>query len=223
MTETVEMPVPPGAVPPGGSRREGTLIVPTLLFGSYLLGAAGGGILMILGVRIFSLTAGWTTSASLAGVAAIALAGAVGSLLASLRSDRTLAPAARLSALLAGLGLSSVIAFGLFLAARAVYLFLWPLLGGTEVGAWGLRFTLAVALLSLPAGLLFALPPFLLRLLAAGWERNGTALGFAFGLSLAGLGIGVAAGGMLVLPVLGLRGGFLVGLGLTGCAAAGVA
>jgi spermidine synthase len=223
MTEASQVQVTTGAAPPREVHAGGTLIVPTLLFGFYLLGVAGGGILMVLGFRLFSLTAGWTASASLAGVAAVALAGAIGSLTASLRSDRSASPAGRLAVLLAAFGLSCLAAVGLFLGARAVYLFLWPLLGGTEVGAWGLRFGLGLALLSLPAGLLFALPPFLLRLLAAGWEKNGTALGFAFGLSLAGLGVGVATGGMVILPDLGLRGGFLVALGLTGCAAAGVA
>ena len=206
-----------GAGPAAG----GGLLVPALLFGFYLMAAASGGALLAAGTRIYELTAGWTASSGLALVVTIALGAILGSSTAGRRAGRTAAPGATLALLQASFGLAVLLSVLLFRGARAGYLELWPSIGGSDAGAWGLRFVLALALLFLPATLFFGMQPMLARLIVAGRQGYGIACGFAFGLSLAGLALGTVAGGGLFLPNLGIHGSLLMGVALSGLAAAG--
>src|SRR5437899_134810 len=144
------------------------LLVPTLLFGSYLMAAAAGGTLLLAGSRVFALSAGGSALSGLAVVAAVGLGAIIGGTIAGRKAGTTSAPGAILAALQAALGLAAILGVILFRAARAAYLVVWPILGGTALGAWGLRFGLALSLLTLAASCFFAMPPMLARLIVAG-------------------------------------------------------
>ena len=211
-----------GAVSPAAARLSvGGLVVPTAAFALFLAHAAAAAVLLIVGWRVYSLSAGFTAQAASPFVAAIAIASAVGAVLAGSRTRRAASPMAILALLMAGFGLAAVVSSGLYGVARAGYLVLWPVLGGGAAGAFTLRFLLALALVALPAALFCASPPVLARLIATRPEGAGLSLGFAFGLSLAGSALGLAVTGSLILPGLGIRGSFLLGLALSGIAAAG--
>jgi spermidine synthase len=197
------------------------LWVPTALFCLYLLGSAAAGLLLPLGFRLFSLTAGWEAAASLSVVAAVALGAVAGALLGGRRAERYRMPAAMVALLLAGFGLAVLLAPLLFAGGRTAYLVLWPLLGGTGFGAFGLRFALALCLFSIPAGLFFALPPFLSRLIVPDHPGSAIGIGFSSGLMLTGLALGVGTGGALIIPTLGMKGSFLLGVAMAGLAAGG--
>jgi spermidine synthase len=199
----------------------GGLWVPTALFCLFLLGSAAAGLLLPLAFKLFSLTAGWEAPASLAVVAAIALGAAAGGFLGGLRSEKNRTPAAMVALLLAGFGLVVLLAPALFAGGRIAYLVLWPLLGGTGFGALGLRFALALCLFFLPAGLFFALPPFVSRLIVPDHPGSAIGIGFSSGLTLTGLALGVGAGGALIIPTLGMKGSFLLGVAMAGLAAGG--
>ena len=205
----------------GADPARGGIWAPTAIFCCYLLGAASAGLLMLVGWRIFSLQAGWGASSSLALVAAVGLGAAAGSLWGGLRAERQPAPAAMIAVLQAGFGLSVLLAPILFRLAGHAYLVLWPLLGGTAAGAFGLRFLHAVTLVSLPAALFFAVPPFLSRLIVPREPGSAIGIGLSSGLALTGLALGFGIGGMLILPALGSGGSHLMGVALAGLAAAG--
>ncbi len=199
----------------------GAVWSPTLLFCSYLLGAAAAGVLLVPGWRAFALIAGWDAAASLAAVAAIALGAAGGALWGGLRAERQPAPAAMIGILLALFALAALAAPLSLRAGLHAYLVLWPLLGGTSAGAFVLRFLLALLPFAVPAALFFALPPFLSRLIVPRRPGSGLGVGLSSGLTLTGLGLGTGIGGILILPALGLRGSLLMGVALAGVAAAG--
>jgi spermidine synthase len=212
----------PGAASPAGARLSvGSLVVPTAAFTLYLAHAAAAAILLIVGHRVFSLTAGFTTQAASAFVAVVAFACAAGAVFAGRRARWASSPMALLALLMAGLGLASALSAGLYGVVRAGYLVLWPVLGGSEAGLFLMRFILALALVALPAALFCASPPVLARLIATRPEGAGLSLGFAFGLALAGSALGLAVAGSFVLPGLGIHGSLLLGLSLSGIAAAG--
>jgi spermidine synthase len=206
---------------PGPERGPDSLLIPTLLFGLYLMAAASGGVLLLAGWRVFGLTAGVGSSARLAAVAAVALGGAIGGTLSGLRAPRVARPGTRLALLQAGLGLAAVAGWGLFRLSKAGYLLFWPILGGTEVGIWCMRFALALALFLPPACLFFAMLPMVARLIVAGRQGLGIACGFTFGLTLSGLALGTAGAGVIFLPELGLTGTVLMAIALSGIAAGG--
>ena len=197
------------------------LFAPTAAFALYLAHAAAAAILLIVGHRIFSLAAGFTAQAASAFVAVVAISCATGAVFAGRRARWAGNPMALLALLMAGMGLATAVSAGLYGAARAGYLVLWPALGGSEAGLFLLRFVLALALVALPAALFCASPPVLARLIATRPEGAGLSLGFAFGLALAGSAIGLAVAGSFVLPGLGIHGSLLLGLSLSGIAAAG--
>src|SRR5712691_2921292 len=85
------------------------LLVPTLLFGCYLMAAAAGGVLLLVGSRLLGLTAGFTVATDCAEVMALALGAIVGGTIAGRRVVRSTAPGAALSLLQAGLGLSGLL------------------------------------------------------------------------------------------------------------------
>ncbi|MEE9472201.1 MAG: tetratricopeptide repeat protein, partial [Gemmatimonadota bacterium] len=126
-----------------------------------------------------------------------------------------------IAVLQAGFGLSVLLAPILFRLAGHAYLVLWPLLGGTAAGAFALRFLHAVTLVSLPAALFFAMPPFLSRLIVPREPGSAIGIGLSSGLALTGLALGFGIGGMLIVPALGSGGGHLMGVALAGLAAAG--
>ncbi|HKN46629.1 MAG TPA: hypothetical protein VJ144_01555, partial [Candidatus Polarisedimenticolia bacterium] len=169
----------------------------------------------------FALSAGGSALSGLAVVAAVGLGAIIGGTIAGRKAGTTSAPGAILAALQAALGLAAILGVILFRAARAAYLVVWPILGGTALGAWGLRFGLALSLLTLAASCFFAMPPMLARLIVAGRQGLGIACGFTFGLSLAGLALGLFAGGLVFLPELGIHGSLLIGVALSGLAAGG--
>jgi spermidine synthase len=211
-----------GAASPAGSRLSvGNLFLPTVAFALYLGHAAAAAILLIVGHRIFSLTAGFTAQAASAFVAVVAICCATGAVFVGRPARWAARPMALLALLMAGLGLSTAVSAGLHGMARAGYLVLWPALGGSEAGLFLLRFILALALVGLPAAFFCASPPVLARLIATRPEGAGLSLGFAFGLALAGSALGLAVAGSFVLPGLGIHGSLLLGLSLSGIAAAG--
>jgi tetratricopeptide (TPR) repeat protein len=199
----------------------GALVVPTLIFGIHLTISAAAGALLFVGLRAFSLTAGSTAATACAGLAAVALGASAGALLGGLRAERSSYPVAGLALLQACFALASVAAPVLFRGARAAYLVLWPLLGGTGVGSWGLRVILALALLALPACIYASTPPFLARLISGRPEGSGLGLSFAFGLTFSGLAMGAGLAAWLLLPAFGTKGSFLIAVALSGLAAAG--
>src|SRR5438093_272833 len=172
----------------GDPGRRGTLLLPTLLFGLYLMASAAGGVLLVVACRTFSLTAGYAAGSIFAAVAALAVGGAAGAALLGQGAYRAKAPFAVLALLTAGLSLAGLVAPLLFRVARAAYLLAWPLLGGTVAGSWGLRFLLALALLALPAALFCSMPMALARLMVCRPEGVGLSIAFSVGLTLAGLG-----------------------------------
>jgi spermidine synthase len=211
-----------GAVAPAGSALvRGGLVVPTLLFALYLTHAAAAAILGAGAFRVYSLTAGFTSGAACSAISVLAIAGALGAALAGLRSRHAPAPMALLVLTEAGFGLSALASVVIFRITRAVYLVLWPVVGHSAVGGFGLRLLLAAGMFALPAALYCASIPILSRLISARPGGVGLSLGFSFGLSLAGSALGLAAAGTLVLPALGVRGSVLMGLALAGFAVAG--
>ncbi len=201
---------------------KGRLLQPTLVFALYLMGAAAVGVLLVVGWREFGLLAGWTASSAAAAVAALGLSAAAGSALLGPRFERTARPAAVLGALFALLVVAVLVSNFLTLGARAAYPPLWPLLGATGAGTWGLRCLLALALMAIPAAIASCMPPILARLIVSRPAAGGLGFGFALGLSLAGLGLGIAIAGGLLLPGFGTGGGFLIGLALAGLAGGGI-
>ncbi|MFQ5877147.1 MAG: CDC27 family protein [Acidobacteriota bacterium] len=204
-----------------GEPARGTVVVPTMAFGFYLLAAAGGGLLLISGLRLLRLSVGWTAEATLAAVAAVGAGAAVGAFWGGLVAERTARPCALLAVVQAGLGLAAFLSVPLFHAARSGYLALWPLLGGSAAGTWGLRLQLALALLVLPSLCFAAMPPLMARLVVPRHRGSGIGVGFSSGLTLLGLALGLGVGGTLIFPTLGLRGTFLLGAAMAGLAAAG--
>lgn len=197
--------------------------MPTLAFGLYLMAGAGAGILLVSAFRVYSLTAGWTAAAVSAGVAAAVLASTAGSLAvpSSRRGALAVGPVATLAVVFAAFGGAALVAPWLFRLARAGYVLLWPLLGSTQAGSWGLRLALALSLIAVPAALFWAAPPALARAIVSRPEGAGMGLGFSYGLTFAGLGLGTLAMG-LVLGAIGTRGGVLLGTALAGLAASGI-
>src|SRR5713101_3180175 len=90
------------------------LLVPTLLFGSYLMAAAAGGALLLAGSRVFALSAGGSALSGLAVVAAVALGAITGGTIAGRKAGTTSAPGAILAVLQAALGLASILGVVLF-------------------------------------------------------------------------------------------------------------
>src|SRR5881397_2853465 len=134
------------------------LVLPTLIFALYLMGAAAAGVLLVVGCRTLALSAGWTASAGAATVIAIALSASVGSALLAPRSDRTPTPAAILAVLFALFGTAALLSPFLLRWVQTLYLLLWPLVGGTAEGTWGLRLLLALTLLALPSAVAACVP-----------------------------------------------------------------
>ncbi|HKN47885.1 MAG TPA: hypothetical protein VJ144_07940, partial [Candidatus Polarisedimenticolia bacterium] len=197
------------------------LLVPALLFGFYLMGAAAGGVLLLVGGRALGLATGFTAATDCAAVLALALGAVVGGTIGGERVLRSGAPGAALALIQAALGLSAVLAVFLFRMARASYLLLVPRALHSDPAIFGLRFGLALSLFLLPAALFCGMAPFLARLIVAGRQGFGIACGFTFGLTLAGLGLGTAVGGRIFLPDFGVRGSLLIAVALAGIAAAG--
>ena len=196
---------------------DASIAAPSLLIASCLASFAACGATFPAGMRLFSLTAGTTSLSRSAEAAVILLGVAVG--LWSRRgagkedSRRTLAVR---QVALAGLVAAAPIIFGL---ARRLYLALWPLLGGRAGGSWALRTFLAAGVFLLPA-IAFALVFAAIAAVMRSESRDAAAAhGFAVCLAAAGFGLGVAIGGQALLPVLGMRGAWCVGMALAGLAA----
>ncbi len=199
------------------------VLIPSLVFGLHLIAMAAVGALLSVGLRLFTLTAGWTAPVATAVAIAIAAGGTIGAVLASRWLDRRPAPLALLTLVQAGFGLAVLAASALFPAVRSLYLILWPLFGERGPGCWTLRFGVALALFALPAAFAIGMAPPLQRLISVTRHGFGVGLGLVFSLSLFGLGLGFAFGRALILPEAGLRGGMLIGVALAGIAAAGTA
>ena len=196
---------------------DASIAAPTLLLASCLASFAACGAAFAAGMRLFSLTGG-TTSVPLSAAAAVILLGVA----AGLRSRRGAGTeAARRPLAIRQVALAGLIAAApvVFAVVRRVYLALWPLLGGRAGGGWALRGLLAAGLFLLPAiacALVFASIAAVMRS-----ESRDAAHGhgFAVCLAAAGFGLGVAIGGQALLPVLGTRGAWCVGMALAGLAA----
>jgi len=174
-----------------------------------LLGLAAAAALVPAGLRLALDMAGSTFAAP--AVALILLGCAAGITLASPR-ERSLPAILTLTAAIVA---SPV----LLLIVRPVYTIAWPLLGGNALGSFVLRLILLSAVLLLPAiaaGVVFRLA------VRYPQPQDGAGLpaGFRPGIAAAAVSLGLASGGAVLLPILGLRLAAAVGLGLCLIAAA---
>jgi tetratricopeptide (TPR) repeat protein len=187
------------------------------------MSGAGAGILLVAAFRVYSLAAGWTAAAVSAGVAAAVLASTVGSLAVpwTRRGALGTGPVATLALALAAFGGFALLVPLPFRLARAAYVHLWPLLGGTPAGVWGLRFGLALVIFAVPAAIFWTAPALLARAIVSRPEGAGMGLGFSYGLTFAGLGLGTLAASQVSLSV-GVRGCVLLGAALAGLGASGM-
>ncbi|HYV86680.1 MAG TPA: CDC27 family protein [Patescibacteria group bacterium] len=198
---------------PSSPASEPSLAAPAILIASCLASFAACGAVFAAGYRLFAVTGG-TISLSISAACASVIIGVVAGIVWGRRqAQRSLA--------LRQVALAGLIAVAplVFALVRGVYLFLWPLLGGRAGGAWILRGLLGAGLFLLPA---FA---FGLVLSAASAVLNGEARdgsigpGFVQSLATAGFGLGLVIGGQALMPALGLRGTWYVGMALAGVAA----
>ncbi|HEX9428265.1 MAG TPA: hypothetical protein VGA64_10800, partial [Candidatus Polarisedimenticolia bacterium] len=214
----------PAAVPahPGSPARPETgMLAPTFLFAFYLMASSAAGILVVVGMRLYGLSAGATAAASMAAVAAVSLGALLGSHFGGRAAAQTVSPVANLATLQLCFGLAVAASTLFFRLAQGGYLLFWNVLEGTAAGQWGLRFALALALFLVPSVCYFSMLPIFGRLLITGVEKLAIATGFAIGLALAGGALGVLAAGAVLIPDLGLRGAALMGIALCGVAAGG--
>jgi spermidine synthase/Tfp pilus assembly protein PilF len=193
---------------------------PSLLFASVLISYAAGGVLLAAGLSSYALTAGATSRSMVTVLASMVPAAFAGAVLAK-RMRRRL-PASRLALAVT----QCVVVLGLvagplaFAATRFAYLRLWPFLGGTASGDLVLRFGMALALFGPAAAALVALALEFLRLAGEEGAGEGPATGILLGLAGAGLANGHICGAILLLPGVGVRSTFVIGLGIGGIAAA---
>jgi spermidine synthase len=203
---------------PSNSQSEASFTAPSLLLASCLGSLAACGASFAAGIRLFSLTAG-TTSLSMTAAAAVILLG----LITGLQSRRPARGAlVQRSLVLRQTGLAALVAVApiLFVAVRRLYVALWPLLGGRAGGTWVLRGFLAAGLFLLPAIALGLILSAMAAMMRGGSREASIGHGFVVSLAAAGFGLGVAIGGQALLPALGLRGTWCVGMSLAGLAAA---
>src|SRR5437867_2400957 len=199
---------------PQQDARETSNALPTLLLLAVLASFAGCGIAWAAGLRFLGLTAG-TTVAATAAVAMVAVLGVVaGALVWRRRSG-----AASILLQQAILALALALAPLVYLPVRAVYLFLWPLLGGSPVGEFLTRSLLAAGLLLLPAAALGSVVASLVATI--GHEARDAAQwpGLLLCLAGAGFGLGLAFGGLVLLPSIGLVGSWCIAMAVAGLGA----
>jgi len=202
------------------SQPERSMLGVTSFLASALASFAACGALLPAAHHVFSLTAGATMRAWSALVAALALG-----ILAGARMGRRPAGAPRrwmsvVTLRQCLLAITLAIAPALAVVGGGLSERLWPLLGGTSAGGWLLDLALGMALLGLPAAAFAALEVGVAALVREEGAGEGAATGFSLGLACAGIAIGMACGGMVLLPTLGIRSTFLVGVGLSGLGAA---
>lgn len=193
-------------------------VVPAALLGACLMSIAAAGAALPPGLRLFSLTAGSIALSFAAATAAVVIGAVLGALPRAPGGGRAGA-ASRPEVLAAGLALSLSLAPVLFFAGRAVYLALWPFLGGKSAGVFCLRLLLAFFLVGPPAFLLARLLMALARQTGGGPDGMGIAPGFSLGLGAAGLSLGVLCGGAVLLSSQGMKGSFYIALALAGIGA----
>ena len=187
---------------------------PAYLFVGSLLSFAAAGALLPAAWRLFSLRGGSTSGALAAFAAALVLGAASG----AWRAPRW----GRRSAVLYSFLLAAALAVAplLFRVGGSVYDSVAPQASGSSAAIWLLRFLLA-SLLVAPAGFLTGrLIALQFHLVRTGGPEEANGRGFAVGMVTAGLGLGLACGGRILLPALGMRGVLFVGLGLSGLGAA---
>ena len=195
-------------------------VVPAALLGACLMSVAAAGAALPAGLRLFSLSAGSIALSAAAATAAIVIGAVLGALPRAPGGGRAGAGvASRPEILAAGLALSLSLAPVLFMAGRAVYLALWPFLGGKTAGVFFLRLVLAFFLFGPPAFLLARLLLALARQIGGGPDGVGIAPGFSLGVGAAGLSLGVLCGGAVLLSSLGMKGSFFIALALAGIGA----
>jgi spermidine synthase len=175
-----------------------------------LLGLASAGSLVPAGLRLALDHAGSTHAA--AAVALMLLGCAAGAML-PVRSGGALPALLRFAVAI----LAAPI---LLLAARPIVGVAWPLLGGNPLGSFVLRLILLAAVLLLPSLAAGAL----LAVAVGGPGKDGESAGvgpasrmpagFRPGIMAAAVSLGLALGGALILPILGLRGAAASGFGL---------
>jgi hypothetical protein len=186
----------------------------------YALGMAGAAILLLAGLAVLAVTTGWDAGSYSAAAAAVACGLALGHTFVSRRGGAAPGPGRLLALLTAATGLAALFAAVVMMAARPLHRALWPLLGGSAPGAWLLDVGLAAALFLLPTLCFAAMPGAFSRLLGA--DRPLVNTGTTLGATFAGLALGAALGGIVLLPVLGVRGSLFVGVALLGLAAGGL-
>jgi spermidine synthase len=205
---------------PQESQPERSTLGATLFLASALASFAAAGALLPVATRLYALGAGSTSRASTALLAAVAAGVVVGAWLGR-RTVRPVRPAlVRVGLWQCLLAIALAAAPALIALERGVSLRLWPLLGGTAGGDWVLRHAQGLALTGLPAAAVTALAIAVAALAREEGADEGPAAGFALGLGVAGIAVGSACGGMVLLPAIGMRSTFLVGLGLSGVGAA---
>jgi len=192
----------------------------TLFLASALASFAAAGALMPVAGHIYAQRAGATSRASTALLAALAVGVVAGARVGqrAAHARRRWVTVAVLRQCLVAISLAAAPA--LLLLGGGMSLRLWPLLGGTAVGDWVLQLGQGLALVGLPAAAIAASAVSVAALASEEGAGQGAATGFALGLAGAGIAIGMACGGMVLLPTLGMRSTFLVGLGLSGLGAA---
>src|SRR5262245_13297044 len=193
----------------------------TLSLATALATFAAAGALLPVGTRLYALGAGGTARAVTALLVAVAAGVVAGAWRAGAEARRRARVQPRVVVWQCLVALSLVAAPALHGVGRALSLRLWPLLGGTAAGDWGLRLLEGLGLAALPAAAVAGLVVSLAALVREGGGiEPGPADAFSTGLATAGMAIGAASGGMALLPAVGMRSTFLVGASLSGLAAA---
>ena len=207
---------------PSSTGRRSTILLVGLAFGFFLMGAAGAGVLLTVGIRVYGIVAGHAVPAGWAAACALGLGLAAGVLQSDRHRARRIRPLAGAGTALAAAAAVAIVSGLAFRLARGGYAILAPGLGGSEIGLWLIRFLLGAILLAAPAACFaVALVAFARGLVARPPDSLAFNSGFSVGLMLAGLAIGLLAAPVMIFD-LGLRGALAMGVGLAAIGGGGL-
>ena len=180
-----------------------------LLLLLYGLSGAAALVYQVLWVRLLGLTFGVTVHAAATVLASFMAGLAAGSALGGRLADRTPRPLRAFGIIELGAGITALASPLLLDAVQALYVRWHP---GSAEGAFGLtllRFFLSALVLIVPAMLMGATLPMIVRA-ARAYSTGASRLGLLYGTNTIGAMIGTLAAGLWMVPALGLTKSFFV-------------
>ena len=194
------------------------LLLPLLVVLLFLSGVSAL-VYQVLWLRLLSLTFGVTTHAASTVLASFMGGLAIGSVVAGRLADRVERPLRPFAAVELLIGLCALATPAVLVAAHGLYIAVFSRLPDSLALGTVIRLVMSIAVLIVPASLMGATMPIVVKAVLTGPESFGTRVGLLYTANTAGAIAGALLAGFYLIPHVGLTRSFQFAASVNGCVA----